>query len=497
MGESAIKTFGNAEPATDVAPVRAPSVDAPPATKLAPSRALLKSTLATVDILTVVAALVLAILTTTFIANKVAIDPNRNALALLGLTLPGWLAIFFYERLYTARFVSRPQEEFQRIVRSCALGVVMLAFAAYFTKLGLSRVLVVTVFVATTTLLTIERSIVRVCFKRLRIRGQLSRPVVVVGDNAEAEAITAMLDSNPHLGYEVRAVVDCSGRGAGRLAVLSTVRDTLAAVDNTGAGGVIIAATAVDHQTSNRLIRVLTDQGIHVELSSTLVDVAVHRLVVRPLGRMPMMYVEPVRRSGWRPLAKRLLDLAVAATGLLFSAPFVLAAAIAIKLDSPGPILFRQERVGRDGRLFKLLKLRTMVQDAEAKLVDLSSDNRAAGPLFKMRHDPRVTRVGTLLRKFSIDELPQLWNVLRNDMSIVGPRPALPKEMEAWGPDLHGRLRVKPGITGMWQVSGRSVSSFEDYERLDLFYVDNWSFFADLAIIAKTIPSVIRGKGAY
>jgi lipopolysaccharide/colanic/teichoic acid biosynthesis glycosyltransferase len=182
--------------------------------------------------------------------------------------------------------------------------------------------------------------------------------------------------------------------------------------------------------------------------------------------------------------------------GLLVTAPLMAAVAIAIKLDSKGPVLFKQERVGRDGVPFKVLKLRTMCIDAEAKLAELQKQNEADGPLFKMKNDPRITRVGRILRKLSIDEIPQLWNVMRNEMSMVGPRPALSREVEQWGDALHGRLRVKPGVTGMWQVSGRSSSSFEDYERLDLYYVDNWSLATDLMIIAKTLPAVLMSRGA-
>ncbi len=161
-------------------------------------------------------------------------------------------------------------------------------------------------------------------------------------------------------------------------------------------------------------------------------------------------------------------------------------AAVLIKLDSRGPVLFRQVRVGKDGEHFEMLKLRSMVRDAEALRSDLEALNERSGPLFKMSADPRITRIGRLLRKTSIDELPQFWNVLRGEMSVVGPRPALPSESELWTPDVRGRLRVLPGITGMWQVSGRSESDFELYRRLDLFYVDNWSLVHDLRIVAKT-----------
>jgi lipopolysaccharide/colanic/teichoic acid biosynthesis glycosyltransferase len=172
-------------------------------------------------------------------------------------------------------------------------------------------------------------------------------------------------------------------------------------------------------------------------------------------------------------------------------------AAIAIKLDTPGPVIFKQERVGRDGRRFRVFKLRTMVADAEDRLEEVAHLNEADGPLFKVREDPRITRVGRLLRKTSVDELPQLINVLRREMSMVGPRPALPREVLGWDPELRTRLRVRPGITGMWQVNGRSESSFEDYQRLDLYYVDNWSLVTDLMILVKTVPAVLFGRGAH
>jgi exopolysaccharide biosynthesis polyprenyl glycosylphosphotransferase len=259
---------------------------------------------------------------------------------------------------------------------------------------------------------------------------------------------------------------------------------------------VIVASTGVDSSVTNRMARDLLDQGIHVELSSTLRDISSQRLTVRPLGRFPIVYVEPVTRDGWRAAAKRSFDILAAGAGLVVVSPILLATAIAIKLDSKGPVLFRQVRVGRNSEPFGVLKMRTMVPDAEALLPDLIDLNEADGPLFKMAHDPRITRVGRFLRATSIDEIPQLWNVLKGEMSLVGPRPALPHETEEWDALLAQRLRVKPGITGMWQVSGRSDTSFEDYTRLDLYYVDNWSLTTDVAILAKTIPVVLLQKGA-
>jgi exopolysaccharide biosynthesis polyprenyl glycosylphosphotransferase len=279
--------------------------------------------------------------------------------------------------------------------------------------------------------------------------------------------------------------------------VLGRWSDAIEIMHEVDATGVIIAASAMDVPLANRLARELMERGYHVELTSGLVDISANRLVARPLGRRAVLHVEPVRRFGWRGVAKRVFDVVIAAAGLIVVSPILLAAAIAIKLDSPGPVFFRQERVGKDGKHFGVLKLRSMRSDAERTLAALRSQSEVDGPLFKMRNDPRVTRVGRVLRSWSIDELPQLWNVLRGEMSIVGPRPALPGETSEWSAELQNRLRVKPGITGMWQVNGRSSSSFEDYERYDLYYVDNWSLLTDLAIIAKTIPVVLLRRGAF
>jgi exopolysaccharide biosynthesis polyprenyl glycosylphosphotransferase len=218
--------------------------------------------------------------------------------------------------------------------------------------------------------------------------------------------------------------------------------------------------------------------------------------VVTERGRLAVAHVLPPICAGWRAGAKRAFDVVTAAAAILVSAPFLAITAIAIKLDSPGPVFFRQVRVGRDGARFSMLKLRTMVDDAEALKAELASQNEAAGPLFKMRDDPRITRVGRLLRKTSLDELPQLLNVVRGEMSLVGPRPALPDEVEHWTPDLHHRLRVRPGLTGLWQISGRADASFESYEHLDLYYTDNWSLARDIWIIVRTIPAVVAQRGA-
>jgi exopolysaccharide biosynthesis polyprenyl glycosylphosphotransferase len=413
-------------------------------------------------------------------------------------TIPAWLAIFANQRLYNTRFIGRRIDEFRRVVNASFVGTLTVAVAANLVGILPSRGGLVVLGLSAIVVVTIEREIARRVFLRLRSGGQMVRYVVIAGANPEGRDIAAMLQAEPWLGYQVVGFVD---DGASRepvpgVPLLGGVAELPGILREFPNASVIVAASAVDSAVTNRLARDLLDQGVHVELSSTLRDISSQRLTVRPLGRFPIVYVEPVTRGGWRAWAKRSFDVAAAVVGLILTAPILLACAVAVKLDSKGPVLFRQIRVGRDSEPFPVLKIRTMVVDAEERLAELRELNEADGPLFKMADDPRITRVGKFLRVTSLDELPQLWNVLRGDMSLVGPRPALPHETEEWDALLAQRLRVKPGITGMWQVSGRSDSSFEDYTRLDLYYVDNWSLATDLAILAKTIPVVALRKGA-
>ena len=376
----------------------------------------------------------------------------------------------------------------------------MISAGAGFASILLRRSGLILLFVFACATVTVERELARRLFSKMRTAGRLTRYVVVAGANPEGQEIAAMLQAEPWLGYTVVGFVDdregAPAEPVPGMRLLGRISDLPAILKTHPAASVIVAASGVDSSVTNRMARDLLDQGIHVELSSTLRDISSQRLTVRPLGRFPVVYVEPVTRDGWRAVAKRTFDVAISAVALVVVSPIVLLAAIAIKLDSKGPVLFRQVRVGRNSEPFGVLKFRSMVVDAEALLPELAELNEADGPLFKMADDPRITRVGRFLRSTSIDELPQFWNVLRGEMSLVGPRPALPHETEEWDALLTQRLRVKPGITGMWQVSGRSDTSFEDYTRLDLYYVDNWTLTTDLAILAKTVPVVLLQKGA-
>jgi len=424
--------------------------------------------------------------------------PSNDRLGFLVVVLVGSALhplVFVHQRLYVSRFITRSADEIRRVVYGTATGALGFVFVSFVLEVETSRAWVIVAFVMTTSLVVVERRLVRNQFLSMRRLGFAMRDVVIVGSNSEGHALREMFERDASLGYRVAAIVDDRAddpRGPGY-----PVEETLDVVLRTRSSGVVIATSALDIASTNRLVRQLIEEGIHVELSSSLFDIASHRLTVRPLGRIPVVYVEPVKRDGWRQKAKRGFDLVVAAGLLIVTAPVLFIAAIAIKIDSPGPVIFRQQRIGRNGKPFALLKMRTMVKDAEQRLGEVTHLNEADGPLFKIRDDPRITRTGRWLRQLSIDELPQLINVLRSEMSMVGPRPALPGEVDYWDADLLNRLRVSPGITGMWQVSGRSDTSFEDYQRLDLYYVDNWSLVTDLTIVLRTLPAVLRRRGAH
>ncbi len=431
-------------------------------------------------------------------------DPDAERLLPTALaSLPIWPVLYAHQGLYQARRISRRLEETRRIINSVLAGILVLAGISVLLQEELSRGWLVTVAVCVSGTLVLERELARRVINEFRARGVMTRRVVIVGRNEEATEVASALGEHRELGYQVVGfvadvpigpVIDLrAGQDLGPY--LGRTTEVLDLVRATKATGVIVATTGIDQESANRLIRDLTREGLYVELTSAMRDISSSRISVRPLGRYPVMCVEPVAQFSWRRVAKRGFDLVAASVGLVLVSPILLVSAVAIRVTSGKGVLFRQQRVGKDGDTFQLYKLRTMVQDAEERLAELQAHNEAAGPMFKMTDDPRVTRVGKVLRATSIDELPQLFNVIKGDMSLVGPRPALPNEADQWDEALWERLRVQPGITGMWQVSGRYTASLETYARLDLYYVDNWSLVTDLAILARTVGVVVKRRG--
>jgi len=336
-----------------------------------------------------------------------------------------------------------------------------------------------------------------------RLGHSLAR-AIVVGSRAEALYVAEQISR--HAGAEyclVGAAVDDDDRrdlvvqGA-RIPVVGGVSDSAAAAAEYGADSVIVAGQLRGgSQTIRQLSWDLEGAATELVLASRLTDVAGPRIHFRPVEGLPLLHVEIPTFDGWRHMLKRSFDIGFACAALVLLAPVFLIIAISILLDDGGPAFFRQTRCGRDGDTFEMIKFRSMVTTAEAQREDLLDEDEGAGVLFKVRNDPRVTRVGRVLREHSLDELPQFWNVLVGDMSVVGPRPPLVCEVEAYKGDVRRRLMIKPGMTGLWQISGRSDLSWEEGVRLDLYYVENWSLTGDLMIVWRTAKTVISTRGAY
>jgi exopolysaccharide biosynthesis polyprenyl glycosylphosphotransferase len=458
----------------------------------------LKQRLVAADMFAVGVGIVLAFCWRALVKSETELGVMRTHMMLAVLSFPIWPMCLYLNKVYLARAVERQTEEIRRIINASLTGVGFIIGAAFIARFDtLSRLWVLSVLVFVPLCLVIERTIARRIFARLRREGRILRRVLIVGTDAEAIGLVHAAQRHPELGYQVVGFVGPDDIGTrGGCEVLGSFEDTESVLETSGANGVMISLASVEPILVNRLARQLTDAGYHVALSSGLRDIDIVRFRAQDIGGHTLIYVEQTMRDGWRAIAKRVFDVALAIVALVVASPILLAAALAIRLETKGGVVFAQQRVGRDGRTFSILKLRTMVADADARRAELAEQNEADGPMFKISNDPRITRVGALLRKLSIDEIPQFVNVLRGEMSVVGPRPALPDEVEQWTDDVHERLRVLPGITGMWQVSGRSDTSFDEYKRLDLYYVDNWSLAHDVRIVARTFSAVLARRGA-
>ncbi|MGN9802749.1 sugar transferase [Micromonospora sp. L32] len=421
-----------------------------------------------------------------------------------GLVL-AWLLSLRMLRCYDDRVVGYGADEYRRVSAASLRLAGGIAIVGYIAEADVSRGFLGISFAVGTVALEVNRFAARKRLHRARYRGAgWSRRVLVVGDTAHVLELVHTLRREPYAGYQVvgacipDALLAPVPQRLSDVPVVGSLRGIPEAAGAIGAD--TVAVTASGELTAARLRRLgwqLEGTGIDLVVAPALTDVAGPRIHTRPVAGLPLIHVEAPEFRGARKLVKEFVDRAAAALALLLLLPLGAAVALAIRLDSRGPVLFRQTRVGRGGREFGVLKFRTMVVNADALLDELVVRNETDGLMFKMRDDPRVTRVGRLLRKWSLDELPQLVNVLLGQMSLVGPRPPLPSEVARYDGDVARRLLVKPGMTGLWQVSGRSDLSWEDGIRLDLYYVENWSLAADLTILWKTFGAVLRGRGAY
>jgi len=404
------------------------------------------------------------------------------------------------EGIYRRRRQTATFDQLGIIVRSTILtGGIIAALSFVLRPPSQSRFIFLYMVVAAIITLGLARLVVRAVQVARYRRGFDVRNVLVVGESNVAKMLLQRIAGNPALGYRAAGFLGERETPAdfGRFRALGTVAQARAVLREQRIDQVIIALPASAHAEIVRLLDACKDCGAEFAIVPDMLELSLARVDVDNLGGIPLLGLRENPLQGPNLWLKRGIDVVVASLGLLLLSPFMAVAAIAIKLDSPGPVIVSQTRIGKGGRPFKFYKFRSMVQNADALLGELQAQNEAGRIIFKSRHDPRRTRSGRLMRRLSFDEVPQLFNVLSGDMSLVGPRPPLAREYDVYEDWMKGRLEVTPGLTGLWQVSGRSDLIFDEMVLLDLYYIENWSPGLDLKILLQTIPALLSGRGAY
>jgi exopolysaccharide biosynthesis polyprenyl glycosylphosphotransferase len=411
---------------------------------------------------------------------------------------PVWVLVLGLSGAYESRILGAGSEEFRRVANASLRLLAVFVLAGFVAKADASRTVVVGTAIGTVTFSALFRWVARKTLHNQRRRGACAHRVVVVGDLASVRGLIVSLQRVPHAGFDV--VGACIPGGLTEVPeagvpVLGEPGQAALAATDAGADTVAVAGSgALGDNGLRRLAWSLEGTPIDLLVAPGLTEIAGPRVAIRPVDGVPLLQIDVPQFVGWRRIIKGGFDRLLGGALLVgLAVPFVLIGLV-VRLTSTGPAFYRQTRVGRSGREFRIWKFRTMVDGADTMALD---DNDADGLLFKLREDPRVTWFGRFLRRWSLDELPQLFNVIRGEMSLVGPRPPVPAEVERYPEDLHRRLLVKPGLTGLWQVSGRSDLPWDECVRLDLHYVENWSVTFDLVILARTVLAVIRRDGAY
>ncbi|WP_241549266.1 sugar transferase [Gordonia alkanivorans] len=475
------------------------------------SRAWLRSYLAKVawsDGAIIVAAVVIAQLVRFGAESAMTPNGGRVPAAIVSVLLSVvWLLALRAFQSLDRRVIGSGSLEYSRVLSASISVFGVLAMVDLLFRLNIARGFLALAFPIGTVGLLYSRWLWRRRLSRQRLNSQNLEHVLVVGSLGSALPVIERLIEKPELGYKVvglctpqsgklpRQEVNVQGQD---VKVLGTFDEVCSAVVETGATAVAItSAEALGHEAMQSLSWDLEGLDVDMVVSPGLTDVAGPRMMVRPVAGLPLLHVDKPRYEGANRFLKAVVDRVGAGTLILMLAPVFAAVAIAVKTDSRGPIFYRAPRVGINNTSFEMWKFRSMVQDADKLKAELRAVNEGAGLLFKMREDPRVTRVGAFIRRYSLDELPQLFNVLGGTMSLVGPRPPLPVEVEQYDGRVARRMLVKPGITGLWQVSGRSDLSWEESVRLDLSYVENWSIMQDLTILWRTVRAVVSKDGAY
>jgi exopolysaccharide biosynthesis polyprenyl glycosylphosphotransferase len=414
------------------------------------------------------------------------------------LTVLAWgLAAWVY-RVYDARPRS-VRDELLRIARAMVLVAFIVFALVFFAHLQwVSRLLTGFYFVVALGLICGNRILLRGLSRAVGSSPGATRYYAVVGSGELAAEIISKLRSHPEWGMRLAGFVLEDGAQAAdpNCVILGRVSQLAAILEEHVLDDVVFAVQRERLHAIEEAVKVCEEQGVGVMIALDVLRFGESRMSIGDLNGLPMLALTRTPSDELALAAKRVFDVVVSFIVLAVLSPVLLALAAAVKLDSPGPVLFKQKRVGLQGRTFSILKFRSMYVDAEARLESLRAHNEMSGPVFKMRNDPRITKVGRFIRMTSLDEFPQFWNVLRGEMSVVGPRPPLPSEVRQYKRWQRRRLSVKPGITCLWQISGRSNVDFDRWMELDLEYIDQWSLWNDIQICLKTIPAVLGARGA-
>lgn len=429
---------------------------------------------------------------------------SPSYLAVSVVLLWGWVFALVVGRTQDRRLVGIGPAEYQRVFSVTWRLFASVAVVAYLGRMEIARGYLGIAFPLGLGLILLGRYSWRQWLKRQRERGGFQSRVLVVGNGDKAAQLVGEMQARTDAGFGVVGVCVPDGvpvpAEVGGVLVLGAVADVGAVARRHRVDAVtVVGSDAISPEAVRRLGWDLEGSGIDLALAVTFRDVAGPRVLMQPVNGLPLVYVDEPHFTGAKYLLKSVVDWIGALCAVVLLSPVLLVVAVLVRATSPGPVLYRQERIGVGGRTFPMLKFRSMCVDAHERLSEVLAAEGVAevGLFYKPKNDPRVTRVGRILRKYSLDELPQLFNVLRGEMSLVGPRPQISTEVALYDRKAHRRLLVKPGLTGLWQVSGRSSLTVEEGIRMDVYYVENWTLFGDLLIAARTLRVLLRGEGAY
>lgn len=412
------------------------------------------------------------------------------------------MVAFRIDQVYQRWRGCRWLDQLYRITNATAKSVVVVMAIIFVVQpLEYSRLLFIEAGIIAVVLLALARVVQNGIVGWLRTRGVGISSVIIVGAGEAGRTVMRTIVARPELGYEILGFVDDDSQKGrtdiGRFKALGSTDNLGRLLEAEAVDEVIVTLPWMYHRKIMSIVHECERQQVSARIVPDLFQMSLSQVDVDDLGGVPLIGVRKVGFGRGALLVRRGMDIVGAVVGLVLGAPFLALIALAIRLDSPGPIIFRQMRVGAGGRLFEIYKFRSMHAGAEAELEQLRDLDETDGPIFKIHDDPRMTRMGRFLRRTSLDELPQLWNVLRAEMSLVGPRPPLLDEVNGYVEWHKKRLEVRPGMTGLWQVSGRSLLSFDEMVLLDIYYIENWSLWLDFKILLRTIPQVLCGDGAY